>query len=898
MFSFWKRPIKRRPLYSQPRRHSLESLETRALLTTTVTSLADTGAGTLRAALTTGGSINFQAGLNGTITLASPLVVGSNATLDGTGNTITISGGNTLQDIQVDTGVTATFTHLTIANGNPGPSVDGGGIRNNGTLTLTDCTLSNNSAGDGGGIINYGTLTADGCTFSGNQGDAVVGVGGAIWSTINSVATVSNSAFTGNSSAYGAAIEYDPSSTGQFTNDTFYNNTASGSQTGIVEVDTSSAVIVLTNCTVAGNTSGDAQSGAISAFEGTVKYANTIAASNTVRQFVTNSGGTLISLGHNISSDGTGNLTAAGDLSNTNPLLGPLANYGGPTSTLALLPGSPAIDAGSTALAPTQDARGISRVGAADIGAFESRGFTLAATSGSGQTVNVGATFAAVTATVTSAYSEPVQNGLVTFSDPSSGPSATFSGSPATINASGQVTITPQANMYAGSYLLAAAAAGGNTVGFSLTNHGAASLQFTQQPTSMVSGTTISPSVTVQILDETGAPFSTNATVALAANGPGSFTGGSTTSVAAVNGVATFNNLMLDTAGRYTISASLTYVPSLASQSFDVTATHLAFLSQPTAGLGGIVTAVVAAEDVLGNVDPDFQGTVTLTIASGGGGLNGVMSEAASGGLATFTELTPTTTALDSTITASTASLTSATSADFNLVLISSIAPIAAPNPIFGAGTNSDVSTAVVRGLYQTILGRDADSGGLQSWTGQIAAGVSVPAIVQDFWYSAEHRGQEIDQFYLTYLHRPSDAAGHAAWLQILLATGSEGAVVTAMLTSQEYLRNHAGNSSWITAVYDDVLGRAPSGAERQYWLSLMASGATTSQVAQGIVNSTESNARVLGGYYAAILHRSADQAGQASWLSLMGTGQSNISAAAAAFFASPEYQNAARATV
>lgn len=898
MFPFKKRPARRSQIVPRPRRHRLEALELRTLLTTTVTSLADSGAGTLRAALATGGNIDFQAGLNGTITLATSLSVSANASIDATGNSITISGGNALQDLSVAAGVTVTVTNLTITGGNPGANVDGGGIANSGTLTLTDCTISNNAAGDGGGIVNYGTLTINGCTFSGNQGDAIVGVGGAIWSTANSVATISNSTFTGNSSAYGAAVEYDPTNPGRFSNDTFNNNTASGSQTGIVEVDNTGAEIDLTNCTIAGNTSGDSQSGAVSAFIGTIKYANTISANNTVRQFVSQTGGTLVSLGHNLSSDGTGNLAATGDLPNTNPLLGPLANYGGTTSTLALLPGSPAIDAGDTALAPAQDQRGISRVGAADIGAFESRGFTLAATSGSGQTVNVGATFAALTVTVSSAYSEPVLNGHVTFSDPNSGPSATFGGSPATINASGQVTITPQANMLAGSYILSAAASGGNTVGFSLTNHGPASLQFTQQPTNLVSGALIGPSVAVKILDETGALFSTNATVSVAANGPGGFTGGSTTSVAAVNGVATFSNLSLAVAGRYTIAVSLANVPTLTSQIFETTATHLVFLTQPAAGLGGLVTAVVAAEDILGNVDPDFQGAVNLTIASGGGGLRGTTSTSASGGVATFVEVEPTMTALDSTITASAPSLTPANSADFNLVIVSSIAPIAAPNPIFGAGPNGDVNSAVVRGLYRTILGRDADSGGLQSWSGQLAAGASIQTIVQDFWYSAEHRGQEIDQFYLTYLHRSSDAAGRAAWLQILVATGSETAVVAAMLTSSEYLQAHPGNSAWVTSVYNDVLGRAPGAAELQYWLNQLAAGATTSQVAQAIVNSTESDARILGEFYAAILHRSADPAGEASWLNLLATGESNTSAAAAAFFASPEYQNAARATV
>ena len=55
-------------------------------------------------------------------------------------------------------------------------------------------------------------------------------------------------------------------------------------------------------------------------------------------------------------------------------MLAHLGDYGGPTETLALLPGSPAIDAGTTTNAPSSDQRGFARVGAVDIGAFESQG--------------------------------------------------------------------------------------------------------------------------------------------------------------------------------------------------------------------------------------------------------------------------------------------------------------------------------------------------------------------------------------------------------------------------------------------------------------------------------------------------------------------------------------------
>jgi hypothetical protein len=81
----------------------------------------------------------------------------------------------------------------------------------------------------------------------------------------------------------------------------------------------------------------------------------------------------LASGGHNVASDGTCNLTAAGDQPGVPALLGPLAGNGGPTATHMLLPGSPAIDAANPALCPPIDQRGETRPRgpACDVGSVE-----------------------------------------------------------------------------------------------------------------------------------------------------------------------------------------------------------------------------------------------------------------------------------------------------------------------------------------------------------------------------------------------------------------------------------------------------------------------------------------------------------------------------------------------
>src|SRR5262249_33972560 len=135
-----------------------------------------------------------------------------------------------------------------------------------------------------------------------------------------------------------------------------------------------SGTATLTSCTISGNSAN--QGGGLYN-QGTARLANTIVAGNTGNTGPDVSG-TFTSQGHDLIGLTAGSSGWAGsDLTGTDPLLAPLGNYGGPTQTMALLHGSPAIDAGSNVLLPggsSTDQRGQPRIfnATVDIGAFES----------------------------------------------------------------------------------------------------------------------------------------------------------------------------------------------------------------------------------------------------------------------------------------------------------------------------------------------------------------------------------------------------------------------------------------------------------------------------------------------------------------------------------------------
>ncbi|PYO45106.1 MAG: hemagglutinin, partial [Gemmatimonadetes bacterium] len=230
-------------------------------------------------------------------------------------------------------------------------------------------------------------------------------------------------------------------------------------------------------------------------------------------------------------------------------------------------------------------------------------------------------------------------------------------------------------------YTLAASASGFAPVtstAFDITPGTATQLVFTVQPSTTVAGAPITPAVQVRALDAAGNPvpsFTGTVTVALG-NNPGGSTLSGTTSVAAVNGVASFGDLTLDkTSSGYGLTASATGLSSTTSSSFTITAgtaTQLVFGTQPSTTIAGrqISPAVkVRAVDALGNLVSGFTGSVSIALGAnpGGGTLSGTTPVAAVGGVATFFDLSINKTGTAYTLTTSASGFAPVTSTAFDI---------------------------------------------------------------------------------------------------------------------------------------------------------------------------------------------------------------------------------------
>jgi hypothetical protein len=414
---FWLRRLFVRkppaPARRQTRRLTLEALEDRLVPSTfTVMNTSDSGAGSLRQAILDANAaagpdvINFDPaafGTPSTIGLLNSLPdITDDLTINGpTAARLTISGDENVRILSVSAG-DVTLSDLTLTNGvargadgadagftgdgGDGGAGEGGAIFiGGGTVTLNNSTLANNVAQGGSG----------GNGFTGGGGDGGAGEGGAIYVAAGSV-TLNNSTLANNAAQGGSAGIGSP-----------LGRMAEGGDGlgGAISVNGGASATLL-NSTLSGNivvagqnfgiflTGPSAQGGGLYS-NGTVTLTNSIVGGNTLADGTTPSdlaGGADVSAASSHNLIGPGGAGGLADGVNGNIVvasaaalgLGALGDHGGPTQTVSLLTGSPAIDAADPSLAPATDQRGLGRVGLPDIGAFEVQKFTVTNTNDSG----------------------------------------------------------------------------------------------------------------------------------------------------------------------------------------------------------------------------------------------------------------------------------------------------------------------------------------------------------------------------------------------------------------------------------------------------------------------------------------------------------------------------------
>ena len=324
-----------------------------------------------------------------------PSATGITAQLSG----VTVRGGVAVEGGGIRNGGTLTVADTTVtsnsASSDTATDARGGGIRNSGSLTLTNSTISDNSAvalsmmfmadAEGGGIYSDGSAVIVSSTIAGNTLFSVAfaaggGVGSTGTLTISATTISDNDGFTFDGPAQGGGIASDGVLT--LTNSTISANSVDDMGAAVPE-DRGGGLYLdgtatISNCAIADNS---ALFGGAVANQGTATFRNTIVAGNPGGNCDNVfSSGTIVANAYNLDSGNTCTFSGT-DLVDVDPLLGPLQDNGGPTFTHALLATSPALEAGNPAVpgsggsaCEATDQRGVSRPQRVrcDIGSFES----------------------------------------------------------------------------------------------------------------------------------------------------------------------------------------------------------------------------------------------------------------------------------------------------------------------------------------------------------------------------------------------------------------------------------------------------------------------------------------------------------------------------------------------
>jgi Domain of unknown function (DUF4214) len=209
-----------------------------------------------------------------------------------------------------------------------------------------------------------------------------------------------------------------------------------------------------------------------------------------------------------------------------------------------------------------------------------------------------------------------------------------------------------------------------------------------------------------------------------------------------------------------------------------------------------------------------------------------------------------------------------------------------------------DTNEATIQRLYEGLLGRSADAGGISAFDAQLTAGVSKATVATEILSSNEYitdHGTQTDQQFVTSLYegllgRAPETAGLASWTSALAQGASRGDVASAIAdsneaksylaatTAQVFVPNAAG--TLVTELYETGLARAPDQGGLQYFTAAY-STETPSQIATEITASSEfladhagqSNSAYVTSLYQDGLGRAPDTTGLDYWTAQLNSG-------------------------
>jgi len=218
------------------------------------------------------------------------------------------------------------------------------------------------------------------------------------------------------------------------------------------------------------------------------------------------------------------------------------------------------------------------------------------------------------------------------------------------------------------------------------------------------------------------------------------------------------------------------------------------------------------------------------------------------------------------------------TSVDFAASPAAAVAITGATVPtVTTSCAGSTGNAAFLCSVYEHLLGRAPDAGGLASFEGLLAAGVSRAQVAYDIATSPEYRSDLVGFFYQFLLGRAADPGGLVTWVGALNAGWSDQQVLEGMMGSAEFYAHAGGTpSGFVSALYMKLLGRAADSGGLATWVGALNAGWSRNAVVAGILYSNEYKTNFVEGEYMNLLGRAADPGGLATWLSQLAHGVSN----------------------